>query len=50
VHGIGPGRRVEIALATGETVVEVDASRTESVAVGQFVGLSPRQYRVFADA
>jgi sulfate transport system ATP-binding protein len=50
VHGIGPRRRVEIALGAGGTVVEVDASRTDSLAVGQFVGLSPRQYRVFANA
>jgi sulfate transport system ATP-binding protein len=52
VHGLGPGRRVEIALGAGdtETVVEVDASRTETPAVGQWVGLQPRQYRVFADA
>jgi sulfate transport system ATP-binding protein len=50
LHGIGPRRRVEVALAAGETVIEVDASRTESLAVGQLVGLSPRQYRVFARA
>jgi sulfate/thiosulfate transport system ATP-binding protein len=53
VHGIGPGRRLEIALAPmggGETVIEIDASRTENIAVGQFVGLRPRQYRVFASA
>jgi len=51
VHGIGPRRRLEIALAPGggETVIEVDASRTESIAVGQFVGLRPRQYRVFGN-
>jgi sulfate transport system ATP-binding protein len=49
LHGIGPRRRVEIALGPGETLVEVDASRMESLAVGQFVGLSPRQYRVFAN-
>jgi sulfate/thiosulfate transport system ATP-binding protein len=49
-HGIGPRRRVEIALAAGDTVVEVDASRAESLAVGQWVGLRPRQYRVFANA
>jgi sulfate transport system ATP-binding protein len=48
-HGIGPRRRVEIALGPGETMVEVDASRMDSLAVGQFVGLSPRQYRVFAN-
>jgi sulfate/thiosulfate transport system ATP-binding protein len=50
VHGIGPGRRLEIALAPGgggETLIEVDASRSESIAVGEFVGLRPRQYRVF---
>ncbi len=47
LHGIGPRRRVEIALAAGETVIEVDASRSESLAVAQVVGLRPRQYRVF---
>jgi sulfate/thiosulfate transport system ATP-binding protein len=49
LHGIGPRRRVEIALATGETVIEVDASRSESLAVDQVVGLHPRQYRVFGN-
>jgi sulfate transport system ATP-binding protein len=49
LHGIGPRRRVEIALAAGETVIEVDASRSESLAVDQVVGLHPRQYRVFGN-
>jgi sulfate transport system ATP-binding protein len=48
VQGIGPRRRVEIALAGDETIVEVDASRVESLAAGLSVGLSPRHYRVFA--
>jgi sulfate transport system ATP-binding protein len=49
LHGIGPRRRVEIALAAGEAVIEVDASRSESLAVDQVVGLQPRQYRVFGN-
>ena len=48
IHGIGPGRRVEIALGAGETVIEIDTARAESVAIGQQVGLRPRQYRIFA--
>jgi sulfate transport system ATP-binding protein len=50
VHGIGPRRRVEIALSAGQTVVEVDASRTDGLTIGQSVGLNPSQYRVFANA
>jgi sulfate transport system ATP-binding protein len=52
MHGIGPGRRLEIALGlgAGETLIEVDATRAESVAIGQSVGLRPRQYRIFANA
>jgi hypothetical protein len=48
VQGIGPRRRVEIVLAGDETVIEVDASRMESLAPGLPVGLKPSQYRVFA--
>jgi sulfate transport system ATP-binding protein len=52
VHGLGPGRRVEIALGAsdGETVIEIDAARTEQLTAGQCVGLEPRQYRIFASA
>jgi sulfate transport system ATP-binding protein len=49
VHGIGPARRVEVALGTdqAEKVVEVDALRTQQLRVGQLVGLRPEQYRLF---
>jgi sulfate/thiosulfate transport system ATP-binding protein len=50
IHGIGPARRVEIALGQGNepTVVEVDAPRSLTLEVGQAIGLEPRQYRVFS--
>jgi sulfate transport system ATP-binding protein len=50
MHGIGPARRVEIALGgeTSEIVVEVVALRTQQWRVGQVVGLRPQQYRLFA--
>jgi sulfate transport system ATP-binding protein len=49
VHGIGPARRLEIALGrSGATLVEVDAPRTQQFEVGAVVGLRPRVYRVFA--
>jgi sulfate transport system ATP-binding protein len=49
VHGIGPARRVEIALEPeqSEAFVEVDALRTQQLRVGQVVGLRPEQYRLF---
>jgi sulfate transport system ATP-binding protein len=50
VHGLGPRRRVEIELTGAGTLIEVDASRLESLSPGRPVGLSPRQYRVFAGA
>src|SRR3954447_20603522 len=39
IHGIGPARRVEIALdgQPGETLIEVDAARNQHLAVGQCV-------------
>jgi sulfate transport system ATP-binding protein len=49
IHGIGPARRLEIALGRdGDTLVEVDAPRTETIAVGTSVGLRPRNYRLYA--
>jgi sulfate transport system ATP-binding protein len=50
VHGIGPARRIEIALGDerAETVVEVDALRAAQWRVGQTVGLRPEQYRLFS--
>jgi sulfate transport system ATP-binding protein len=49
IHGLGPARRVEIVLRAeqGETLVEVDAPRSQELSVGQVVGLRPRQYRLF---
>jgi sulfate/thiosulfate transport system ATP-binding protein len=49
VHGIGPARRIEIALGReqAETVVEVDAVRAQQWHVGQTVGLRPEHYRLF---
>jgi sulfate transport system ATP-binding protein len=52
VHGIGPARRVEVAIGTnGEgRVVEVDAPRSSRFEIGQPIGLVPQQYRLFAAA
>jgi sulfate transport system ATP-binding protein len=49
VHGLGPARRVEVALGgeRSETVVEVDAPRSQDLRVGEAVGLRPQQYRLF---
>lgn len=49
VHGIGPARRVEIALGSGnsESLVEVRAPRGQDLTVGQFVALRPEHYRMF---
>jgi sulfate/thiosulfate transport system ATP-binding protein len=49
VHGIGPARRVEIELGSKNTIVEVDALRTQQWEVGQVVHLRPEQYRLFPD-
>ena len=50
MHGIGPARRVEVALAASNETVELDVPRTLELAAGQFIGLAPSRYRVFADA
>src|SRR4030081_719208 len=49
IHGIGPARRVEVALgsANAETRIEVDALRAQQFRVGQLVGLRADQYRLF---
>jgi sulfate transport system ATP-binding protein len=49
IHGIGPARRIEVALSSqqGETLVEVDALRSQQLHVGQSVGLRAEQYRLF---
>jgi sulfate/thiosulfate transport system ATP-binding protein len=51
IHGIGPGRRVEIALGPDDapTLIEVDALRTQPLRVGQLVGVKPEQYRLFQE-
>jgi sulfate transport system ATP-binding protein len=51
IHGIGPARRVEIALgrAGAQTTVEVVALRNQQWRIGQVVGLRPEQYRLFAE-
>jgi sulfate/thiosulfate transport system ATP-binding protein len=50
MHGIGPARRVEIALGDegSEIIVEVVAPRSQQWRIGQRVGLRPQQYRLFA--
>jgi sulfate transport system ATP-binding protein len=50
IHGIGPARRVEIALGHEgtETLIEVVALRSQQWRIGQVVGLRPQQYRLFA--
>ncbi len=49
VHGIGPARRVEIALGSegSKMIVEVVALRTQQWSVGQLIGLRLEQYRLF---
>jgi hypothetical protein len=49
IHGIGPARRVEIALGgdSADKLIEVDALRSQQLRVGQLVGLRPEQYRLF---
>ena len=49
IHGIGAARRIEIALGNeqSETIVEVNALRTQQWRIGQIVGLRPEQYRLF---
>jgi sulfate/thiosulfate transport system ATP-binding protein len=49
IHGIGPARRVEIVLGgeRSETIIEVDALRTQQLRVGQLVGIRPEQYRLY---
>jgi sulfate transport system ATP-binding protein len=49
IHGIGPARRVEIAIGNeeSETIVDLVAVRTQQWRIGQRVGLRPQQYRLF---
>jgi sulfate transport system ATP-binding protein len=52
VHGIGPARRVEIAIGSEDDgrIVEIDAPRSRHFEIGQPIGLVPQQYRLFAAA
>jgi sulfate/thiosulfate transport system ATP-binding protein len=51
IHGLGPARRIEIALRSQDgAVVEIDVPRSGELAPGQEVGLRPRAYRIFAAA
>ena len=49
VHGLGPARRVEVALRN-DNLVEIDAPRAPGLEVGQIVGLAPNRYRIFGSA
>jgi sulfate transport system ATP-binding protein len=51
IHGIGAARRIEIELVGNQpqTVIEVDASRSQQWSIGQTVSLRPEQYRLFPD-
>ena len=50
MHGIGPARRVEVALAESNETVELDVPRTVELAAGQLIGLAPLHYRIFPGA
>jgi sulfate transport system ATP-binding protein len=50
IHGIGQGRRIEVALRSGGGTVEVDLPRTSDVTAGQTIGLRPLHYRIFMAA
>jgi sulfate transport system ATP-binding protein len=49
IHGLGPARRIEIALRSDtDAVIEIDVPRPDELAPGQAVGLKPRAYKIFA--
>jgi sulfate transport system ATP-binding protein len=48
VRTFGPIQRAEVALAGGDTVIEIDAPRDRELRAGDVVGLQPRRYRIFA--
>jgi sulfate transport system ATP-binding protein len=51
IHGLGPARRIEVALRSeAGAVIEIDVPRSGELAPGQAVGLKPRTYRIFAAA
>jgi sulfate transport system ATP-binding protein len=47
VHGIGPARRIEIAVGGAQTIIEVDAHRSQRCQIGEVLHLRPAQYRLF---
>jgi sulfate transport system ATP-binding protein len=49
IHGLGPARRIEIALRSDtDAVIEIDVPRPDELAPGHAVGLKPRTYKIFA--
>jgi sulfate/thiosulfate transport system ATP-binding protein len=51
IHGLGPARRIEIALRSQDgAMVEIDVPRSGELVPSQEVGLRPRTYRIFAAA
>jgi sulfate/thiosulfate transport system ATP-binding protein len=51
IHGLGPARRIEVALhSEAGAVIEIDVPRSGELAPGQTVGLKPRTYRIFGAA
>jgi sulfate transport system ATP-binding protein len=47
IHGIGPARRIDIAVGGAQTVIEVDAPRSLQCRVGEVLHLRPAQYQLF---
>ena len=47
IHGIGPARRIDVALGGAQTVIEIDAPRSHNCAIGQVLHLRPAQYQLF---
>jgi sulfate transport system ATP-binding protein len=47
IHGIGPARRIDVAVGGAQTVIEVDVPRSQPCAIGQVLHLRPAQYRLF---
>jgi sulfate/thiosulfate transport system ATP-binding protein len=47
IHGIGPARRIDVVLGGAQTVIEIDAPRSQDCAIGQVLHLRPAQYQLF---